>query len=166
MVVETGFKAFQTDLGQALRMAWWSYLHRIDAEMESAGYPERSYPINYVFALYAQPGPMTISEMSRQFTISRQAASKIVAALREREYVTVTASTTDQREKIVELTPKAIDHVTARLEAASALDRDVRARIGDEGLAELCRLLDQVCQAAIGEAGADPINRYRSPKLW
>lgn len=166
MVAKTGHRMFQTDLGQALRMAWWSYLQRIDAAMETAGFPERNYPINYVFALYAQPGPMTVSEMSRQFAISRQAASKIVAALREREYVLVTASPTDQREKIVELTPKAIDHVTARLDAATAMDRAIHARIGDDGLDQLRRLLDEVCQAAMGEAGADPTNRYRSPKLW
>src|ERR1700759_2195027 len=109
MVVDKGHSP-QTDLGQALRMAWWSYVHRIDAEMESAGYPERRFAMNYVFALYAQPGPMTISEMGRQFDVSRQAASKIVAELRRDGYVRTAPSSTDQREKVIELTPKAVDH--------------------------------------------------------
>lgn len=147
-------------------MGWWAYLQRIDTEMESAGFPERSYPINYVFALYSQPDLMTISEMSRRFAISRQAASKIIAALREREYVQVTASTTDQREKVVELTPKAINHVIARLDAAATLDRAIRARIGSDGLEELTRLLTEVCEAAMGEAGLNPTSPYRPPKLW
>jgi len=166
MVVNSGFRAPQTDLGQALRIAWWSYVHRVDAEMESAGYPERNFPMNYVFALYAQPGPMTISEMGRQFDISRQAASKIVAELRRRGYAQTTASATDQREKVVELTAKAIEHVTARLHAAAGLDRAIRERIGDAGLDELYRVLEAVGEVSRGKADFDPANLYRSPKLW
>ncbi len=166
MVVESGFRAPQTDLGQALRIAWWSYVHRLDTEMESAGFPERRFAMNYVFALYAQPGAMTISEMGRQFDVTRQAASKIVAELRERGYVRVTASTTDQREKVVELTPKAIEHVTARLRAAAELDRAIRKRIGDRGLGELYKALEAVGEVARGKAEFDTVNLYRSPKLW
>jgi DNA-binding MarR family transcriptional regulator len=147
-------------------MAWWSYVHRIDADMEAAGYPERRAAMNYVFALYAQPGPITISEMGRQFDVSRQAASKIVAELRERGYVRAVASSTDQREKVVELTPKAIEHVTARLDTAAALDRVIRDRIGDAGLDQLYRALEAVGEVSRGKAEFDPANLYRAPNLW
>ncbi|OSC35697.1 MarR family winged helix-turn-helix transcriptional regulator [Mycobacterium decipiens] len=166
MIDGPGFRSPQTDLGQALRIAWWSYLLRLDTEMESVGFPERRYAMNYVFALYAQPRPMTISEMGRQFDVSRQAASKIVAELRDRGYVHTAASTTDQREKVVELTPKAIDYVTARLSAAAELDREIRARIGDDGLGELYRALDAVGEVCRGTTEFDPANPYRAPKLW
>lgn len=166
MVVKSGFRAPQTDLGQALRIAWWSYVHRIDTDMESAGFPERRFAMNYVFALYAQPGPMTISEMGRQFDVSRQAASKIVAELRERGYVEATGSTTDQREKVVKLTPKAIEHVTARLQAAAGLDRAIRERIGDAGLGELYKVLEAVGDVARGSTDFDPANFYRASNLW
>ncbi len=166
VVVTSGFRPPQTDLGQALRVAWWGYTQRLDNEMESAGYPERSYPINYVFALYAQPGSMTISEMGRQFTISRQAASKIVGELRRRGYVRATVSATDQREKVVELTPQAIEMVTARLHAAAGLDRAIRDRIGDAGLDELFKMLGAIAEVSAGKGVFDPANLYRSPKLW
>jgi len=166
MVVSSGPRSPQTDLGQALRIAWWSYVHRIDAEMESAGFPERRLAMNYVFALYAQPGPMTISEIGRQFDVSRQAASKIVAELGRRGYVQATASTTDQREKVVELTPKAIEHVTTRLRAAAGLDQAIRQRLGDKGLAELYEVLHAVGQVSRGKADFDPANLYRAPKFW
>jgi DNA-binding MarR family transcriptional regulator len=166
MVGESGFRSPQTDLGTALRMAWWSYVTGIDTEMESAGFPERRHAMNYVFALYAQPGPMTISEMGRQFDVSRQAASKIVGELRERGYLEATPSTTDQREKVVELTPKAIEHVTARLRMAAAKDRAIRKRIGGAGFEELVRLLGEVGEVARGKTDFDPANLYRSPKLW
>jgi DNA-binding MarR family transcriptional regulator len=166
MVASSGYRSPQTDLGQALRIAWWSYVHRIDAEMESAGFPERRSAMNYVFALYAQPGPMTISEMGRQFDVSRQAASKLVAELRERGYVETSVSPTDQREKVVELTPKAIEHVTVRLRAAAGLDQEIRRRVGDAGLKELYKVLEAVGEVSRGEADFDPVNLYRSPRLW
>jgi DNA-binding MarR family transcriptional regulator len=166
MVVVTGYRAPQTDLGTALRMAWWGYVRRVDKEMESAGFPERIYSMNYVFALYAQPGPMTISEMGRLFAISRQAASKIIAELRRRGYVRATTSTTDQREKVVELTPKAIEHVTARLHAAQELDRVIRERIGEVGLDELYKALGAIGEVSTGKGDFDPVDLYRSPKLW
>lgn len=161
-----GSKPPQTELGQALRMAWWSYVHRIDADMRAAGYPERRAAMNYVFALYAQPAPLTISQMGRQFDVSRQAASKIVADLRRRGYVDVVASTEDQREKVVELTGKAVEHIRARLHAAAALDRAVLRRVGADGLERLHRALEAVGEVARGNAEFDPANFYRAPDLW
>jgi DNA-binding MarR family transcriptional regulator len=166
MVVTPEFRAPQTDLGTALRMAWWSYVRRIDLDMEAAGFPERSYSMNYVFALYAQPGPMTISEMGRLFAITRQAASKVVGELRDRGYLQATSSATDQREKVVELTPKALEYVTARLGAAAALDHAIRERIGDAGLEQLHSGLAAIGESAMGITELDPIDVYRSPKLW
>lgn len=166
MIDGSAARSPQTDLGQALRMAWWSYVHRLDAEMEAAGFPERRASMNYVFALYAQPGPITISEMGRQFDVSRQAASKIVSELRGRGYVQTAASATDQREKVVELTPMAIEHVTARLRAATALDQEIRERIGDAGLGELHKVLAKVGEVSRGRTNFDPADLYRSPKLW
>jgi DNA-binding MarR family transcriptional regulator len=122
--------------------------------------------MNYVFALYAQPGPMTISEMGRLFAITRQAASKVVGELRDRGYVHATPSAADQREKVVELTPKALEFVTARLSAAAALDTAIRARIGDAGLDELHSGLAAIGEVAMGTTEFDPANAYRSPRLW
>jgi DNA-binding MarR family transcriptional regulator len=166
MVVEDSEWALQTDLGEAVTAASWSYVKRIDAEMESAGFPERRFPMIYLFALSAQPRPMTISEMGRRFAISRQAASKIVAELRDRGYVQATTSTTDQRQKVVDLTPKAIEYLSARRRAASALDREIRKRIGDAGLDELHGLLAVVGEVARGDVGFDPPNVYGLPKRW
>ena len=166
MVDDIAHRSPQTVLGQALRMAWWSYVHRIDTEMETAGFPERRFAMHYVFALYAQPGPLTISEMGRQFDVTRQAASKLVAELRRDGYVQTEVSATDQREKVVVLTPKAIDYVTVRRSAAAQMDRAVAEHLGDAGLAELQRLLHALVEVATAETGYNPANVYRSPKLW
>jgi DNA-binding MarR family transcriptional regulator len=160
------FRLPQTDLGTALRIAWWSYVRRVDIEMEAAGFPERSNSMNYVFALYAQPGPISISEMGRLFDISRQAASKVVAELRRRGYVKATPSAVDQREKVVELTDKAIDFVTERLRAATKLDQVIRARLGEAGIHQLTDALGAVAELSTDKGDFDPANLYRSPKLW
>lgn len=166
MVDAAGHRLPQTDLGTALRIAWWSYVRRVDIEMESGGFPERNHSMNYVFALYAQSGPMTISEMGRLFSISRQAASKVVGELRDRGFVRVAASSTDQREKVVELTTKATEFVNARLGAAAALDTAIRDRVGDDGLRALQRALMVISEVATDTDDFDPANLYRSPKLW
>lgn len=166
MVATSGIRSPQTELGEALRLAWWGYLQLVDNETESAGFPERVYPINYVLALYAQPEPMTISDIGRQFAISRQAASKIVGELRQRGYVQTIASTTDQREKVVELTPKAIQMVAARQRAAAKLDRKIRERIGTAGLDELRKMLGAIAEVSTGQGGFDPAFLNSSPKLW
>lgn len=166
MVVTSVYRAPQTELGTALRLAWWSYVRRVDMEMESQGYPERIVSMNYVFALYAQPEPITISEIGRLFAITRQAASKIVADLRSRGYVEATQSAADQREKVVELTPRAIDFITARLKAAAVVDKDIRKRIGDSQFDQVLSALGEIGEIATGKGDFDPTNLYRSPKLW
>jgi DNA-binding MarR family transcriptional regulator len=163
---DSGFRLPQTDLGTALRIAWWSYVRRVDLEMEAAGFPERSNSMNYVFALYAQPGPISISEMGRLFDISRQAASKVVAELRQRGYVQTTPSAVDQREKVVELTGKAIDFVTERLRGAANLDQSIRARLGPAGFDKLTDALRAVAEVSTDKGDFEPANLYRSPKLW
>jgi DNA-binding MarR family transcriptional regulator len=104
--------------------------------------------------------------MGRLFDISRQAASKVVAELRQRGYVQTSPSTNDQREKVVELTPKSIKFVTARLVAADELDRQIRARLGAAGLDELNKALKAVGEVSTGKGDFDKANLYRSPKLW
>jgi len=138
----------QTALGHALRTAWLSYVHRLDTDMHAAGFGERRYPMIYMFGLYSQPGEMTISEMGRRFAISRQAASKIVAELRDRGYVAVTPSTTDRREKVVALTSRAIEYVTTRRRAASALDAEIRAQLTDTSHDQLHSLLALIADTA------------------
>jgi DNA-binding MarR family transcriptional regulator len=166
MVVDDELRSPQTDLGLALRIAWWSYANRVDGEMRTAGFADWRFPMIYMLALYALPSQITISQMGRQFAISRQAASKIVGQLRDLGYVDVRQSRTDQREKVIELTDSAIEYVTARRQAASRLDDQIASRLTDGAVQQLHRLLDEIAQIANGDAGFSPANLYRPPKAW
>lgn len=74
--------------------------------------------------------------------MTRQGASKIVAGLLARRYVTLTASPTDGREKIVRLAPRAVEYLAAHRRTARKIERRMRAEIGADAFDGLCMLLD------------------------
>lgn len=129
-------------LGGALRQAWVGYQRRLDQEMAAAGFVDRRLPDGRVLRICSRSAETTISQIGRELAVTRQAASKIVAGLRERNYVTLEASPTDGREKIVKLTARATDYLAAQRKAARHIERDLRAEVGAEGFDNLYRLLD------------------------
>ena len=72
-------------------------------------------------------------------------AGKIVASLRDGQYVTVQPSTADAREKIVTVTDRAHDYLAAKRQARQTIERDLRLRLGAEKLDALYSLLDELC---------------------
>lgn len=128
-------------LGGALRRAWIGYQRRLDDELAAAGFDDRRFPDGRVLRICSTSGQATISQIGRELGITRQGASKIVASLRDRRYVTLTASATDGREKIVSLTPRAIDYLAAQRKAAHDIERQLRSEVRAEGFDSLYRLL-------------------------
>ncbi len=117
-------------LGPALRRAWVGYQRRLDAALEDAGFGERGFPDGRVLRV-CRDEETTIAQIGRELGITRQGAAKIVAGLRERRYVTVRTSKNDAREKIVTLTPRALEYLDAHRKAVRALDRKLRTQLGD-----------------------------------
>jgi DNA-binding MarR family transcriptional regulator len=128
-------------LGGALLRAWVGYRSRLDEELAAAGFDDRGVPDGRVLRICRRSAETTISQIGRELGITRQGAGKIVASLRDRGYVTVSASTTDGREKVVTLTPRATDYLTAHRKAARRVERQVRAELGEDSLDSLYRLL-------------------------
>lgn len=131
-------------LGGALRRALAGYRRRMDAELATAGFTDRRFPDGRVLAMCAGPGETTISDIGNGLGITRQGASKIVAALRERGYLAVTPSAADGREKILTLTPLAAGYLQARRQAAHAIEAALREQIGADGEDQLLRFLDLI----------------------
>ena len=52
------------------------------------------------------------------------------------------SSATDGREKIVTLTPRAVDYLAAQRRAARTIERSLQRELGPDGLAGLHRLLE------------------------
>lgn len=142
-------------LGAALRQAWVGYRRRLDAELAAAGFEDHAIPDGRVLRICSRPGEVTIADIGRQLGITRQGAGKIVAGLADRGYVTLAASATDRREKIVSVTPRAIEYRTAKRHARARIERDLRMQIGDETFDSLHQLLD-----ALGGDEQPQINDY------
>ncbi len=128
-------------MGGALRRAWIGYQRRLDEEMAAAGFPDRGFPDGRVLRLCAGSEGVTASRIGRQLGITRQGAGKIVAGLRDRGFVTLSASSCDGREKVVALTPRACDYLAAQRTAARRLERELREQVGAERFESLSTLL-------------------------
>jgi DNA-binding MarR family transcriptional regulator len=134
--------AGQVGLGGALRRAWVGYQRRLDEQLAAAGFDDRRFPDGRVLRICSNSKEATISQIGRQLGITRQGASKIVASLRDRRYVTVSASTTSGREKLVRLTPRAIEYLATQRKAARGIERELQAELGTEVFDGLHRLLE------------------------
>jgi DNA-binding MarR family transcriptional regulator len=140
------------------------YRRRVDEELAAAGFRDRSSPDGRVLRLCGVAAPVTISEIGRELGITRQGASKIVAGLRDRGYVTLSTSPTDGREKIVTLTAHARAYLRARHAAAERIEARLRHELGDQAFDGLHGLLDALAgQDRVAFAG----ERLREPAgLW
>ena len=90
----------QYALGMALRRALAGYRRQMDDQLATAGFRGWQFAAGRVLRC-AGPGATTISDVGRGLGITRQGASKVVAALREQGYLSVTPSDDDGREKIL-----------------------------------------------------------------
>jgi DNA-binding MarR family transcriptional regulator len=129
-------------LGAALRRAWLGYQLRLDRAMAEAGFGERKFPDGRVLRVCSRQAGSTISAIGRELGVTRQGASKVVAHLRDRGYVTVADSTTSKRDKSVILTPRGIDYLARQRAAARTIEDELRAELGEAALSALGALLD------------------------
>jgi DNA-binding MarR family transcriptional regulator len=134
----------QYALGMALRRAMGGYRRQMDDQLAAAGFAGRQFPAGRVLRMCAGPGVTTISDVGRELGITRQGASKIVAALREQGYLSVTPSEDDGREKLLTLTSRAIEALLAAYRAAATIEKRVREEIGDDAMEQFFRALEVV----------------------
>ncbi len=125
-----------------MRRAWIGYQLRLDEAMAAAGFGERRFPDGRVLRLCAEPVGATISAIGREIGITRQGATKVVAHLVDRGYVSVTDSTSSAREKSVTLTARGRDYLDAQRHATQRIDAELRTELGPAGFTALTTLLD------------------------
>jgi DNA-binding MarR family transcriptional regulator len=132
-------------LGSALRRAWLGYQHRLDTAMADAGFGERRFPDGRVLRLCSDRGS-TISAIGRELGITRQGASKVVGQLRDCGYVVVEDSATSGREKSVILTDLGANYLREHWAAARAIEKELRAQLGESAFSSLMTLIDTLGQ--------------------
>ncbi len=110
--------------------------------MSETGFGERRFPDGRVLRVCSGEAGSTISAIGRELGISRQGASKVVAHLRDRGYVSVADSMTSKREKSVALTSRGIDYLAHQRLAARSIEDELRAELGGAAFSALEALLD------------------------
>jgi DNA-binding MarR family transcriptional regulator len=134
------------DLGPSLRRAWLGYQRRLDEAMAEAGFNDRRFPDGRVLRLCSNPSGSTISAIGRELDMTRQGAGKVVGFLRDRGYLSVADSATSRREKSVTITTQGAAYLAAQRKAARSIDGQLRAELGEAGLAALGALLHALGQ--------------------
>jgi DNA-binding MarR family transcriptional regulator len=146
-------------LGAALRHAWIGYRDWLDRELAAAGFGKTGAPDGRVLRLCSETAEVTISEIGRELGVTRQAASKIVAGLRDGGYVSLSPSATDGREKMVRLTAHALDYLRAQRAAERRIESRLRRELGVEAYDALQGLLEALSRR--------DVRRPRQPAgLW
>jgi DNA-binding MarR family transcriptional regulator len=153
-------------LGGALRQAWAGYRRQLDHELAAAGFGDRGFPDGRVLRLCSDASDVTISQIGRELGITRQGASKIVASLRDRGYVSLSPSPTDRREKIVKLTRRGVEFLAAQREAARRIEARIRSELGSEALDGLYQLLDALGEEDQPELADDLRSTTGVSGLW
>ena len=128
-------------LGASLRRAWIGYRRLLEAELAGAGFTA-GFPDARVMRICSRQPDATIAEIGRELGISRQGAAKLVAGLRERGYLTLHPSPTSGREKLLVLTPRAMDYLRAQRRATRRIESRLARELGPESFAALHRLLE------------------------
>lgn len=123
------------------------YVTEFEQRLADAGYPDTSlaHGANVLRHLAADEG-VRLSELVPQAGVSKQAVSQQVAHLVARGYVVVEPDPADQRAKTLRLTPRGAACQQAAKDAFVALERSWRVRYGDEQVAQLREVLQEILE--------------------
>ena len=139
------------DLSLLSLFAGWALADELQGRLAADGFADLRFADGFVFQQLV-PGPATVGALAAAAGVSQQAASKAVADLERRGYVSREADPDDRRARRVAL--------TARGEAAVAAGRRHRAALDEE----LARRLLADTVAALGGGERVRARRVRPPR--
>lgn len=108
-------------------------------------------------------GGVTLTELADLLGVSKQAAIKVVDEMEARGFVRRDAHPTDRRAKVLTLTERGDDVRRTALAESHAMERDLRAAVGDADVDALRRAL-----LAFGteDGAADAARAGRARPVW
>lgn len=125
-------------LGQAYSLLGF----RIVDGVIGAGFPQKPKHS----AVFAQLGPegARLTELAKRAGMSPQAMGELVDELEELDYVRREPDPGDRRAKVVRLTPLGEKVIAAGQRVIVGIEDDLSVRLGEDGHAELRRLLERL----------------------
>ncbi|WP_328998851.1 MarR family transcriptional regulator [Kribbella sp. NBC_00709] len=151
------FDPAEADLSLASLFAGWALADELQRRLAAEGFADSRFADGVVFQ-HLVVGPVTISTLAEKLGVTQQAASKSVADLSSRGYVSRRPDPADARARIVVLTDRGQAVIAAARKHRAALDAELRRALGDDQVEEARLLLVDV----INHLGASPSLRARA----
>jgi DNA-binding MarR family transcriptional regulator len=126
----------ERSLGVALIRAYEWFDNALIDWMHASGSPELTRSSSMIFSYLAPEGSRP-ADLARQIGVSRQAVHKTLNEMVEYGLVSLVPDPSDQRAKLVILTPLGRERVVMARRVLVELERELEARIGSERMAGL-----------------------------
>jgi DNA-binding MarR family transcriptional regulator len=108
-------------------------------------------------------GEVALGSLAMTLGLTRQGARKVVSGLGERGYARVSPSTVDSRRRIVELTPRGREYLSAVVQTLRALNDEVVANVDEDQLAGAYSVLEFIKDRIAVSPSRESAGRTTSP---
>lgn len=147
------------NIGQLLLGSWELFADRIVRGVRESGFEDFRLADTAVLR-YMDPKGSRITTIAERARMTKQAVSQLVQRLEKRGYVVREPDPDDGRAKLVQLTDRGQSVIEAAQEAFRELEADWKARVGEEDLAQVERVLANLL------AAHDALPRFQDPLDW
>lgn len=152
----TDFDPADADLSLASLFAGWALADELQRRLAAVGFGDARFADGVVFQ-HLVGGPLTIGALAERLEVTQQAASKSVADLDKRGYLSREPDPDDARARLVGLTARGEAVIAAARRQRVALDAELRQALGADRI-ESARLL---LIDALGHLDVTPTLRAR-----
>ena len=153
------FDPAEADLSLASLFTGWALADEVQRRLVADGFGDTRFADGVVFQ-YLVGGPVTISTLAERMNVTQQAASKSVADLEKRGYLSREPDPADARARTVVLTERGADVIGAARRHRAALESELRQALGADRVEQARVLLVDV----INLLGAAPALRARAAR--
>jgi DNA-binding MarR family transcriptional regulator len=156
------FEPAQADLSLAALFAGWAMAGELQGRLARDGYADLRFADGFVFQ-HLVGGPVTIGALAERLEVTQQAASKSVADLERRGYVSREPDPDDARARRVTLTARGRAAIESARGHRTEIDAELANRLGPRRTESARRLLVDVIDE-LGAAAAVRARRVRPPR--
>jgi DNA-binding MarR family transcriptional regulator len=149
------------DISLVSLFAGWALADELQRRLAADGFGDVRFADGFVFQ-HLVDGPQTIGALADQLGVTQQAASKSVADLERRGYVTRRADPDDARARQVALTARGEAAIEGGRRHRAAIAEELAARLGPRRVEGARRLLSDVVEH-LGAGTAVRARRVRPP---
>ena len=133
------------NFAQLLRIPFQALVAELHERLADAGFGDVRPTHTIIFA-HVGPEGMRLNELAERAQMSKQVINYLVSAVEEMGYVERIPDPEDGRGKIVRLTEKGLINSQTGRQIIQDIENEWTAKIGEEGMRELRRLLEQLTE--------------------